>query len=351
LILDNIDTQYFLQVHGTDTIGNISSTDISVSCPLCHEGKSWKRKHRMHLYIKPTYELPAVHCWNCGYSSNLYGYLKEYYPSTFEQYKKAKSSKSFKELKISNKRDLPTEDEKSKNIDIAVKVDSALTSPNTPNEDNVPNVIEPLDEYFTKIPKDALDYLYMRGISPLDSWLYSPRNNHIKFEGKDILLSEYIIIPFLYNNKWYGFQALGWKQKRFFIYLVKGNSSWKVWNYFNVDRTKEVYIFESIYDALSSGLDNVVSQLGATISSERLSEFKEPVFCLDNYWVDERAKIELEEYSKKYKVFLWPEEIPTNIKDFNDLVKKGISKEKIKTMIVNNIGKGISTSLKIKMAN
>ena len=98
MILDDIDVMYFLQVHDSDSVGTISPTDISVSCPLCREGRSWKRKHRLHLYVKPTYEIAAVHCWNCGYTSNIFGYLKEFHPSEFSQYSKAKRGQGFKEL-------------------------------------------------------------------------------------------------------------------------------------------------------------------------------------------------------------------------------------------------------------
>ena len=88
-MLDNIDSNYFLQVH--DEIGPISDNDIAVSCPMCREGKSWGRKHRLHLYTKPTYDAAAIACFNCGYSSNMYGYLKEYFPYEFTSYKKAKA--------------------------------------------------------------------------------------------------------------------------------------------------------------------------------------------------------------------------------------------------------------------
>ncbi|MFK5951239.1 MAG: hypothetical protein QM500_20985 [Methylococcales bacterium] len=90
MLLDDTDVQYFLQVH--EEIGQISGSDVAVSCPQCREGKSWGRKHRLHLYIKPSYDTASVHCWNCGYASNIYGYLKEFFPQEFSSYRKAKAA-------------------------------------------------------------------------------------------------------------------------------------------------------------------------------------------------------------------------------------------------------------------
>jgi len=331
-MLDDIDVRYFLEAHQSDTIGNIGTTDISVSCPICMEGKSWKRKHRLHLYTKPTYENPAVHCWNCSYSSNLYGYLKEHHPSIFNRYIKAKKGKGFEELKMHHsKKELPKEMILESNEDL--------------NVFNKPTYFEPLENH-----KSAVEYLNNRGITPLNDWCYSPNKNTFMFNNVSVTLSDYIIIPLTKNKKWYGFQALAWKEKKFFIYLLTGNSSYKIWNWFNIDKSKPVYIFESIYDALSSGLDNIVAQLGATIDENRLKELEEPIFCLDNFRVDERAKEELKEYSKQYKVFIWPKKIPNKIKDFNDLRKLGVSYDKISNMITSNIKTGLSASIEVKMA-
>jgi hypothetical protein len=273
---------------------------------------------------------------------------------------KAKRSKGFSELKMK------TQEKVEENTSVKTTNSSELgvidlsfgeapqkkiTEQIEQNEQNkhLPNLV-PEPKGFSDFSEDVLEYLALRGIAPREDWLYSPKNNRIVFEGATILLSEYIIIPLTYKNKWYGFQALGWKQKRFFIYLAEGNTSWKVWNYFNIDKNKPVYIFESIYDAISSGLDNVISQLGATISKDRLDELDDPVFCLDNFRVDERAKEESEKYaSEGYKVFMWPKEMPNNIKDFNDLLKKQVPLEKIKNLITSNIEEGISAAIKIKM--
>jgi len=386
-MLDNIDTEYFLRVH--EEIGTISASDISVSCPLCQEGKSWGRKHRLHLYIKPSYDTASVHCWNCSYTSNIFGYLKEFHPQEFSSYRKAKANSGFEELKMDYSKpvekteetnissiktgldfnqpepqktqddlaegesELSTSDmEVLSNMDFGFSMDS--TKPKKvqqkPKDPNLPLLINPsgVIKNLNEPPQEVINYLNKRGLEPQEDWLYSPRNNKITFNKTLITLSEFIIIPLKIKDEWYGFQALGWKQKRFFIYLVTGNTSWKVWNWDSINKEEPVYIFESVYDALSSGLDNVVSALGANLHEDRLKQLKNPVFCLDNQHIDEKSKEESLKYLEEgYEVFIWPDKTE-KFKDTNDLRKVNAPKEKIKRMINNNIYKGMTGVLKLK---
>lgn len=362
-------------VHSSDTVGDIGASDIAVSCPLCHEGKSWKRKHRLHLYIKPSWDEPAVHCWNCGYSSNLYGYLKEYHPSEYEHYTKAKRGKSFAELRQNYKKPkqeefkttdietgldikspgLPEDEEHEEtaiskteidNIDTGFKIGTIEPIKIVKNKNN-PILIDPV-ENLTKLPQEVKEYITNRGIIPQDTWLYSPLKNKIRFNNMNVLLSEYIIVPLILEEKWYGFQALAWKQKKFFVYLVSGNSSWKVENWGSIDKNKPVYITEAIYDRLSTGIKNSIAVLGANLHIDRLKELKEPIFCLDNNLIDEKSREETIKYLEAgYKCFIWPKG-SEKFKDFNDLRKIGVSYKKIEQMINNNIYQGVTGIIKMK---
>ena len=387
-MLDDIDINAFIQVHDADSIGSVSATDIAVSCPLCREGKSWKRKHRLHLYTKPGYETPAVHCWNCSYTSNLYGYLKEFHPSEYVMYTKAKRGKGFAELKMQYKEDKPTETVEPEDIsqidigfdmstspvedeeetavrqtdinaidigfDMSTPVDNKQLNYNAPIIEktifkNKP-ILVPAVPNLMQLPEDAKAYIEGRGLDVQDSWLYSPKNNKIRFNDTNVLLSEFIVVPLTMGNKWYGFQALAWKQKRFFVYLVTGNSSWKVENWESINKDEEVFIMESIYDRLSTGLINSIAILGSNLHNDRLKELKQPIFCLDNQNIDEKAKEETIKYLEAgYKCFIWPKETPSHIKDFNDLRKLGVSYEKIENMIKKNINQGITGLIKLKM--
>jgi len=390
--MDQIDEQYFLQVH--EEIGNISENDISVSCPVCREGRSWGRKHRLHLYMKPGYDTPSIKCFNCEYSSNMYGYLKEFFPFEFTSYRKAKSGMAFQELKMNTIKETEhnTIEQDLTNINTGMSFETKsepsnkdihndfidgdtpvslteLNSINTgldlfsnsilkkPKEDlpiklseNGPFLVKQPNNLYD-IPLEARKYIENRGIDVQKFWLYSPLNNKIKFNNTDIILSDYIIVPFLMNDLWYGFQALAWKEKRFFIYMVTGNTGFKVENWDFIDKDKPVYIFESVYDRLSSGLENSIAALGANLSEDRLKELKYPVICLDNQNCDEKSKEQSLKYLHEgYSVFIWPPG-SDKFKDTNDLRKINIPYEKIKNMILNNIHKGMKGILKLKFYN
>jgi len=323
--IEYIDKKYFLMVTPPNEIGQIQDSDISRSCDICGEGRSKGRKHRLHLYIKNTYDSAAVACFNCGYSGNLYSYLKDNHPAEYELYRKEKQGKSLQELKM-----VPIEQVKP--IEPKVNI----------------NLIDAISD-FIDIPDEVLRYLENRGIKPKESWRYSPVSNKITFNSKQIILNDFIIVPLTYKDKWYGFQALGWKQKKFFVYLVEGNSSWKVWNWDCIDKNKPVYIFESIYDALSSGETNIIAQLGANLHEDRLKELKEPIFCLDNQNIDEASYRETLKYLEQgHKCFIWPKNIPLHFKDYNDLLKRGVQVDKIKTLINKNIFSGMTGIIKLK---
>ena len=413
--LDEIDKKYWMMVHPYDTIGNVGPSDISVCCPICNEGGSWMRKHRLHLYIKPSYDNAAVKCFNCEYSTNLFGYLKENHPREFSLYANEKRGAGLKTLKTLFKDDakedenddqekgmdeIPTFDtglnfdqkpvqtvqkidtqnhqntqntqdnqdgheEKALSADEIMSFSSGLDfgTPSTPSTPSTPKALDapmndgglflvPEPAGFTDMPsgpEGPSGYIENRGIEVQSDWRYSPKGNKIKFNGAIQTLSEYIIIPLKKGDLWYGFQALAWKEKRFFVYMVTGNSGHKAWNFYDIDKEKPVYIFESIYDAMSSGLDNVIAQLGANLGDDRIQELKEPIFCLDNQRCDQKAHEETLKYLERgYKCFIWPEG-SERFKDTNDLRKLKVPYEKIANMITSNVHQGMMGILKMKM--
>jgi hypothetical protein len=158
-----------------------------------------------------------------------------------------------------------------------------------------------------------------------------------------------IIVPFVLGDKWYGFQARSIKEKKFLVILPEENQGFKVWNFFNVDLTKPVYVFESIYDAYSSGKENVIAQAGATLSDSVLKLIK-PIFCLDNQFQDDTANKESMKYiDKGFNVFVWDNRIKE--KDFNSLlVKVGLNnKNKISKLIDNRVYKGLRGTVSLRL--
>ena len=121
------------------------------------------------------------------------------------------------------------------------------------------------------------------------------------------------------------------------------NIGYKIWNWFNIDKSKPVYIFEGIFDAISSGMNNVVAALGAKIPDERINDLKKPVFVLDN---DKTGILNSLSYAKEgYTVYVQP--IKYKEKDFNELVLKYPSLDTTK-LIQDNLYSGILAEIRLK---
>ena len=114
-------------------------------------------------------------------------------------------------------------------------------------------------------------------------------------------------------------------------------------NWFNVDKSKPVYIYEGIFDAIAGGFENSIALMGAKMPEVRLSELEKPVFVLDN---DKVGLVNSLEYAKRnHTVYVQPEKYPE--KDMNDLM---IKHPEINTrdLIEQNLFTGIMAQVRIK---
>jgi hypothetical protein len=211
----------------------------------------------------------------------------------------------------------------------------------------IPKELFDLPESLIPLTKEALEYLERRRVEPEDTWMFS--NSVINIGEVVLHLKNHIIIPFLYMNRLYGFQAVSIDKKQYFIYLPKENYGFKLWNFYNVPIDSQVFFFESVFDAKSSGLENIISILGISIDNKIKELFKDRVFVFDNQRCDARSYEETEKLLKEgEKVLVWPKE-SEQYKDLNDLVKAGASRDKVATFIRKNIYSGMEGLLKLKL--
>jgi hypothetical protein len=277
----------------------------------------------------------VVHCFNCGWKGNVYSLLESVSPSLYNSYKNERRAVSLDLLK-------PKEYKPQEEIKIDVSFfDSVRELPK--NLFDLPDVfkqIEHGDPYY--------EYLKGRGMSDDKISMFLKSEGDIVYNNQRVQLNGYIVLPLRCLDKVYGFQVRSIKDKKFYTFIPEENHGYKVWNWFNIDVNKPVYVFESYFDALSSGLDNIVAQLGATLSEDRLKEVKEAIFVLDNQHIDPTAKAESIKYAKRgHKVMVWPKGII--YKDFNDMLKKGAEVSKIANFIQKNIDQGLTAEIKLRL--
>lgn len=319
--MNPIDVRYFKLAVGESRIKHETPTDITVRCPICGDSKKSRNKARMHLYIRNGKAL--VNCFNeCSCTNKtVYKFLKDYYPNLLENYKQETFGNRIKEIK---------------ELDFSGGVGFELID--APEEK--PKTLFDLSQYFEKSER-VYDYIESRGLdwSPALGEVYLGKK--ITLNGKFYNIDDFIVIPLYCGDKWYGFYSRSMKEHRFQTFII--DEGFKLWNFYNIDKTKTIYVFEGIFDALSvynSGITNVVACLGATPPLSLLDGL-DVVFCFDN---DRTGYLNSIKYLKKgFKVLCYPENIKE--KDMNDILKTGVD---IKDLILNNQVSGILGEIKIK---
>ena len=338
--LEYINVKYWELMFSSKDLGHKSNKDYSARCPICGDSSKNKRLKRCHLFTKDTWDHDKIHCFNCGWSGNMYSFLNETSPRLYESYVSERRRENLESLRDDFK---PKKEE----FDISSIDVSFLdnTDDRTP-----PNKLFDKPEQFKEIEENDIFYNYLKSRKIPDNYIKSfyKCNDKINYNNQDILLENYIIIPLKYKNQLYGFQARSISKKQFYTFIPEENSGFKIWNWEDIDLNEPVYIFESVFDAISSGQTNILSQMGATISYDRLKEIKEPIFALDNQNIDPTANKESIKYVQEgYKVMIWPNS-SKDFKDFNKILEKGASLERIKTFIDNNIDDGLTAEIKLK---
>lgn len=325
-MLDRLDVKYFKLAVGLDNIGKESDIDIAARCPVCGDSRKNKRTKRLHIYKKG--EVTNVNCFNgdcpCQ-NKSVYGFLREFFPELLNQYKRENFGNTMEKLAKGG-----TED-----------VFQQFKKEETPKESEV--LIHDLTPYLHKIEEhpEALEYINKRGFnydSKYGQWYFGFQD--LKIGEITYKITDAIVIPLYYNDQMYGFYSRSIKDKTFYTYMHDANIGYKIWNWFNIDKDEPVYIFEGIFDAMSSGYDNVIAAIGAKIPEERIKELKYPIFCYD----DDKTGLmnAMQQANNGYKVFVQP---PGYAKDMNENMLNGVD---CKKLIHDNLHTGISAEVRIK---
>lgn len=296
-----LERRYFdkmgLQIY-SDKLGDITL----YACPFCNEGGSLGKKHRFHWkFDTDSGQKSYVNCFNCGFGMDFEFFVHKFsgeneFKNLMKEYSKLNESHNgFFEKMLED--------------------DDLIQSPKTISVGGL---------YSLENSKIAFDFIKSRKLD--------------KF--KDVFLSDKydnVIIP-LYNKqkKIFGYQTRMIVNKQFWFMLEDTNKKFRAWNFYNVDWDKPVYIFESVEDALSSGLENIIAVMGRYVSPFIMNKLKQPIICFDN---DKDGFISMCKHILKYdkaKALRYPKDFV--YKDMNEyLIKENLEFNDVKNFVLNNI--------------
>jgi hypothetical protein len=304
-------------------------------CVACGDSKTRKSKKRM--YFLPKNDSVTVYCHNCGYSSNLFGFINDFASDLLEQYKffgfvKKPKGPSAKDIKVS----LIAVPKKDKKEFTSTKEIFSLTKCFSELKETHParRYIE-----FRKIPLDKVRfcqnfYSFIEGIGMPDLEPY---------KGYKIPC---IIIPFFKKD-----DKIKIIQARFFDAKVKPKyltvkldpDERKIYNADFVDYSKEIYVLEGPFDSMA--VPNAIALAGSDGTPEREGDY---IWCLDN----ERSKIThgkiLKKIEQGYKVIIWKKE--DKFKDINEGISKNMfTFEEIPVILKKRIKKGLEAKLALSL--
>lgn len=301
------------------------SAGFNFACPLCGEGSSKGKKRGYILLAGIKYERNTFVCHNCYPDGmSLRRFIQELDDHTFKLYREAEKNFSIKELKAGKS--------------LRQKKQGHINK-HTDKLEDCKYIFKPSIRTFSPARQSllAVEYCRQRKIPEhwIDRLLFCPRKN--------VPFGDMLIFPLYFDKeRLYGFQGRTINgNKRFNTFMP--NDSYKVFNFFEVDRKSEVFVFEAIIDSFS--LPNSIAMLGADLSKAARTELRKPIFIFDN----DRTGMEK---TKKYlengeECFIWPKQL--RAKDFNELVVKGIPGWKLMKMVRMNTFKGLQGIMEINV--
>ena len=304
-----IDYSFYISQLNLNRLSLKDSRKWNAECPLCDD--SSVRKHR--LWFMPREDVYIAYCHNAGCEAcnglSFGNFLKRANPTLHKRFMQEYKSENFKDMLINKSF--------RKKAIVNIKTDNQIKFFKSLNKD----LFKPLTE-------ESLTYLKNRGVPNeiIKEFLWCDKDRSDK-----IPYGNMVILPLSKKSDktFYGFTARCIVDKKFIIKLADENNP-KIYNLYNVDNSKNVYIIEGMFDSFF--VENSIACLGASINKDILSSINKPVFIYDNDKTGLKQSISMLESG--YKCVWIGNELMKDCKDINDLVvKQKLTEESIMKLI------------------
>ena len=296
-------------------------------CPHCGDSKKSKLKARAYLYrVKNDM---FFKCHNCGMGQNLANFIKDIDPQLYSQYlleRYKNSAPATPKPKFDFK---PVQFEDRTILDDLTKI-SELKSDH------------PARLYCVnrKIPETYFDILYL-------SDKFMTLINKVKPNTYKVIKDHpRLIIPFYdTTGKFFAFQgrAFGKEQPKYLTVKLDEKKQ-KVYGLERINFQRPIFITEGPLDSLF--IDNCLAAAGADLILKNKIPNEQVTYIFDNEPRNkEIVKRMYDVIEKDYNVVIWPSDI--QLKDVNDMIMAGISKDEISKIISNNTHSKLSALTKL----
>ena len=322
----SIDNQFVFNISGSlEQFKKKNKGVYNFRCPYCGDSQKYKNKARGYFF---TVKNDLVYkCHNCGVGRSFSTFLKEQFPTQYDQYvmEKYKAGLSGKHRSVSKPKfnfDKPT-----------FKRTVNLQPLSSLNNSHL-----------------ALAYVMGRGLplDKLDQLYYCPNfkvwTNGLKHTFKSTKHDEErIIIPLNdKNGNLMGFQGRAYHnptQMRYITVMLEKDAP-KIYGLDKINDKEPIFIVEGPFDSLF--LDNAVAMAGSDLDPRSFG-WSDYIWVYDNEPRNREIINRIEStIDRGDKVVIWPSGIDD--KDINDMFNSGIDP---KSVIESNIYQGLQAKLKL----
>ena len=305
------------------------------SCFLCKEGKSWLKKKRCYFLTEKN----VVCCHNCGWYSGVVDWLKEVTGLTFNQLL-----------------------EDSKGFDVTPSEVETLTEKKVFVISDLPqdsiNLLDKSQILFHKENKTLQSALKLLVERRLINAVNRPKTFWLSLT--DFVHKNRLVIPF-YNRD----NKVCYYQTRSILsddvrpkYLSKVNAEKSLYGIDSIDPDNDnIFIFEGPINAffMKNGVAVCGIQENSKSSFTQLQKnqllafpFHTKIWVLDSQWIDtaslSKTSILLDQNER---VFIWPKDVGTTFKDFNDICINKKENEVLSNFVLSNTYSGLVGKIKL----
>ena len=312
-------------------------------CNYCGDSQKNKYKARgFHFLVEQSF---VYKCHNCGKSTSSQNFLKDHFPTVHKEFVKELMKEKYGKT-VENRR-MPSAN--------AFKFTPKKELLNKNSKDvmsieNLKFICKPCSEVSV-----AREYLEKRNIPKHhyeNLWyIDKPQSlSHLSKKYKDRVLGNdpRILLPFTKDGELIGLsgRAINDSPLRYLTMRFRDDLP-LIFNLDNVDTTKTIYVTEGPIDSLF--LPNSISVGGSDFKKIDKNLKTNSVIIYDNEPRNTEILKKLEEViDLGYSVCLWDDKRVQDLKDINEMVLSGLTKEEVKDIIDKSTFNGLSAKLKFK---